>query len=146
MLYLQSASIVFLDKMYYNNYDNFAVQGDIILMELKENDIVNVINDIKNDILSTKHKIFENANNELLGLYFRIGKYIFENSKYGSKFIDNLSISLKIDFPDATGFSKRNLSRMKSFMKSIVIFQFCHRWWQNCHGRITVSLLIKFQI
>ena len=60
-------------------------------MELKENDIVNVINDIKNDILSIKHKIFENANNELLGLYFRIGKYIYENSKYGSKFIDNLS-------------------------------------------------------
>lgn len=84
-------------------------------MELKENDIVNVINDIKNDILSTKYKIFENANNELLGLYFRIGKYIYENSKYGSKFIDNLSISLKIDFPDATGFSKRNLSRMKKF-------------------------------
>ena len=81
-------------------------------MELKENDIVNGINDIKNDILSIKHKIFENANNELLGLYFRIGKYIYENSKYGSKFIDNLSISLKIDFPDATGFSKRNLSRM----------------------------------
>lgn len=81
-------------------------------MELKENDIVNVINDIKNDILSIKHKISENANNELLGLYFRIGKYIYENSKYGSKFIDNLSISLKIDFPDATGFSKRNLSRM----------------------------------
>ena len=81
-------------------------------MELKENDIVNVINDIKNDILSIKYKIFENANNELLGLYFRIGKYIYENSKYGSKFIDNLSISLKIDFPDATGFSKRNLSRM----------------------------------
>lgn len=84
-------------------------------MELKENDIVNVINDIKNDILSIKYKIFENANNELLGLYFRIGKYIYENSKYGSKFIDNLSISLKIDFPDATGFSKRNLSRMKKF-------------------------------
>lgn len=84
-------------------------------MELKENDIVNVINDIKNDILSIKHKIFKNANNELLGLYFRIGKYIYENSKYGSKFIDNLSISLKIDFPDATGFSKRNLSRMKKF-------------------------------
>ena len=37
-------------------------------MELKENDIVNVINDIKNDISSIKHKIFENANNELLGL------------------------------------------------------------------------------
>ena len=28
-------------------------------MELKENDIVNVINDIKNDILSIKYKIFE---------------------------------------------------------------------------------------
>ena len=29
--------------------------------------------------------------------------------------VDNLSVSLKVDFPDATGFSKRNLSRMKKF-------------------------------
>jgi len=48
LLYWQSASIVFRDKMYYNNCDNFAVQGDIILMELKENDIEGVKHDQNN--------------------------------------------------------------------------------------------------
>lgn len=74
-----------------------------------------VFEQIKNDILLTRKKIFENANSELLALYFRIGKYISDNSKYGNQFIDNLAVSLKIDFSDATGFSKRNLSRMKKF-------------------------------
>lgn len=74
-----------------------------------------VFEQIKKDILLTRKKIFENANSELLALYFRIGKYISDNSKYGNQFIDNLAVSLKVDFPDATGFSKRNLSRMKKF-------------------------------
>lgn len=46
-------------------------------------------------------------------MYFRIGKIISENQKYGTNFINSLSTSLRIEFPDATGFSPRNLSRMK---------------------------------
>ena len=53
---------------------------------------------IKKDILATRNKIFENANSELLALYFRIGKYVSDNSKYGNQFIDNLSVSLKVGF------------------------------------------------
>lgn len=41
--------------------------------------------------------------------------WISENSTYGSNFINTLSASLKSEFPDVTGFSPRNLSRMKKF-------------------------------
>ena len=48
-------------------------------------------------------------------MYWHIGKIILDNSEWGNKFIDNLSIDLKLEFPDSTGFSTRNLARMKKF-------------------------------
>ena len=56
-----------------------------------------------------------NANTELVNLYFRLGKIISENVKYGNHFITILSKSLKLDFSNLNGFSERNLWRMKAF-------------------------------
>lgn len=70
---------------------------------------------VKQDILKTRFEVQENANIELIKLYFRIGKIISENTKYGNKFLEDFSTSLKLEFPDSTGFSTRNLSRMKKF-------------------------------
>ena len=70
---------------------------------------------VKQDILKTRFDVQENANIELIKLYFRIGKIVSENAKYGNKFLQNFSKSLKLEFPDSTGFSTRNLSRMKKF-------------------------------
>jgi len=83
--------------------------------EIELQEMVQLVKQIKNDILSTRNKVMENANQELLNMYFRIGKSISENATYGSKFIDNLSSYLKTEFPEATGYSPRNLSRMKRF-------------------------------
>ncbi len=69
----------------------------------------------KEDILKTRFKVQENANMELIKLYYRLGKIVSENVKYGNKFIEDFSIALKLEFPDTTGFSTRNLSRMKKF-------------------------------
>lgn len=82
------------------------------------NEISALVQSIKTDILSTRNKVLEDTNKELLFLYFRIGKIISENQKYGNSFINELSTSLKIDFPDATGFSPRNLARMKKFYET----------------------------
>lgn len=57
----------------------------------------------------------QNANSELINLYFRLGKIISDNAKYGNKFIKEFSLALKLEFPDTNGFSERNLSRMKKF-------------------------------
>ena len=54
----------------------------------------------------------------MIYLYFRIGKVISENKKYGSNFINALSASLKIDFSNATGFSPRNLARMRKIYET----------------------------
>ncbi len=83
------------------------------------NDIVfSQIEDIKKDIISTRNKILTDANKELINMYFRIGKIISENQKYGYNFINSLSTSLKIEFPDTTGFSPRNLARMRKFYET----------------------------
>lgn len=85
-------------------------------------EIICLVKDIKRDILSTRNKILNDANKELILLYFRIGKIISENQKYGSNFINTLSTSLKIDFPDSTGFSPRNLNRMRKFYETYADF------------------------
>lgn len=87
-------------------------------MEKETIEIVKLVEDIKKDILKTRVKILYDANKELIYLYFRIGKVISENKKYGSNFINVLSTSLKIDFPNATGFSPRNLARMRKFYET----------------------------
>lgn len=86
-----------------------------MIEETTEKNFANIISNIKKDIVNTRNKIRYTANTELINMYFRIGKEISENTKYGNQFITILSKSLKMDFPNSTGFSKRNLWRMKSF-------------------------------
>lgn len=74
-----------------------------------------IFENIKNDVTKTQLEIMINANANLVNLYYRIGKTIFENSSWGNKFIDYLSMELKIAFPRQKGFSIRNLKYMKSF-------------------------------
>lgn len=80
-----------------------------------DNDFKSLVLSVKQDILKTRYEIQENANMELIKLYFRIGKIVSENAKYGNKFIENFSNSLRLEFPETTGFSTRNLARMKNF-------------------------------
>ena len=80
-----------------------------------DKDFKDLILYVKEDILKTRFEVQTNANIELIKLYFRIGKIVSENAKYGNKFIQDFSTSLKLEFPDSTGYSTRNLSRMKKF-------------------------------
>lgn len=84
---------------------------------MKDVDIgfISIIDQIKADIIHTRNKVLIDANRELISMYFRIGKTINENAKYGNHFIEELATRLKIDFPDADGFSPRNLARMRKF-------------------------------
>ena len=64
------------------------------------------------------------VNKELIILYWNIGQIILKNSKWGNKFIDNLSIDLKLEFTNATGFSVRNLKYMKKMAEEYTDFEF----------------------
>lgn len=84
-------------------------------MDIINSNMIKIIDSIKKDIFNTKKHLFENANMELINLYFRIGQYISENVEYGTKLVKSLSTALKLEFPNTTGYSERNLARMRKF-------------------------------
>ena len=55
------------------------------------------------------------ANSEPFALYWNIGRVINENSAWGNKFVENLVHDIKLDFPDAKGYSVRNLKYIAKF-------------------------------
>ena len=70
-------------------------------------------------------------------MYWHIGKIILENSEWGNRFVDNLSIDLKLNFPNSTGFSVRNLKYMKKIALEYPDFEFVQEvlaqitWYHN---------------
>jgi len=76
-----------------------------------------IIDDIRRKIRAAQHKAVLAANSELITLYWNIGTVINEHSVWGNKFIDNLARDIKLGFPNATGFSIRNLKYMAKFAK-----------------------------
>ena len=78
---------------------------------------VSVVESIKEQIRSAKHKAILNANKEMLILYWNIGRIINENSTWGSKFLRSLSDEIKNEFPSAKGFSVSNLKNMARFYR-----------------------------
>ena len=106
-------------KMWYtiSSYKGVIDMSNDVVNEMN-NTLIKQINEIKKDIVSTRNRVLLDANKELLYLYFRIGKIISENQKYGTNFINTLSTSLKLEFNDASGFSPRNLARMRKFYET----------------------------
>lgn len=80
-----------------------------------EQEFKTIINNIKQDIKKTQIKTAAQVNQNLIMLYFRLGKILYENFKYGNKFIDEISNELKIEYPNSKGYSVRNLKYMKKF-------------------------------
>lgn len=79
---------------------------------------------IKRQIQISQHKAILNANKEMISLYWNIGKIIDTHSKWGNKFIDNLSKDIRNEFPSSKGFSSRNLKNMVRFYREYTDFEF----------------------
>lgn len=88
-----------------------------LINTINDDEYFKFLNEIKKDIINTRKKVLLNANNELIMMYYRIGKGLIEKNKYGTNFINNLSTDLKLEFPDADGLSARNLRYMQKFAK-----------------------------
>lgn len=52
-------------------------------------------------------------NTEVINLYWHLGNQIIEKQNWGSKLIETLSNDLQNAFPETSGFSVRNLQRMR---------------------------------
>ena len=76
-----------------------------------------LLNDIKSTLVTTRNKILENANKELILMYYDIGLKLLKNNKWGTSFIDTLARDIKSEFPNLKGMSARNLRYMQKFAK-----------------------------
>lgn len=70
---------------------------------------------IKNEIRNTQITILSDANKRVSNLYFFVGKYVSENAQWGTNFIMALEREIKLDFPNISGFSSRNIRDMRRF-------------------------------
>ena len=84
-------------------------------MLLNNSEYFDVLEEIKTRIKEAQYKAVLGANIEMLSLYWDIGKTIIENIKWGNKFVENLSRDIREEFPNAKGYSVRNLTYMRKF-------------------------------
>ena len=75
----------------------------------------NWIATLKSKIHTARTKLVFSINSQILELYREIGKEILEkqqNAERGSGFIEQISLELKLEFPEIKGFSTRNVYAM----------------------------------
>jgi len=84
-------------------------------MLINNGDYIGLLNEVKKQIRQAQYRAMLGVNREQIILYWNIGKIIIQNNKYGSSFLENLARDIRLDFPDAKGYSVRNLQYMKKF-------------------------------
>ena len=106
-------------------------------MLMNQSEYLETISAIKREIKGSQYRVARGANRELIMLYWRIGQAINARKTWGSKFIENLATDIKLEFPDSTGYSVRNLKYMVKFAESYVDEEFVQQvvaqipWGQN---------------
>lgn len=73
---------------------------------------------IKNRIHQARYQAFSRVNQELIGLYWDIGKIITkkqEKENWGKSVVERLSKDIQIEFPGIRGFSIQNVWYMRQF-------------------------------
>lgn len=99
------------------------------------------LTDVKERVHSAQQRATQAVNQELLGLYWRLGMDILERQDsegWGAKVVDRLARDLKTAFSDVKGFSPRNLKYMRRFAEawpSLAIVQLLlHKvpWFHLC--------------
>jgi len=79
---------------------------------------VQLLKGIKERVRSAQYEALRAVNKELIKLYCDIGKMIVEQQKgntWGKAVVERLSKDLQVEFPKISGFSGRNLWKMRDF-------------------------------
>ena len=87
---------------------------------------------IKLAILRSQYSAVRSVNENQLSLYYWIGRYISENSRFsswGNKAIDTISHRLESEMPGLRGFSARNLRNMRRFYEE----------WSTLYSPMTIA-------
>jgi predicted nuclease of restriction endonuclease-like (RecB) superfamily len=99
--------------------DSVGTIGGEPKMLINNNDYFQTLENIKTQIKNAQYRAVLGMNSEQIILFWNIGRIIIDNSKYGVKFIDNLARDIKLEFPNARGYSVRNLKYMRKFAEFV---------------------------
>ena len=75
-------------------------------------DYAHLLAEVKERVRSAQYTALKVVNNELVGLYWDIGRMIVErqgDAEHGSAIAEQLSNDLRTEFPGISGFSRRNV-------------------------------------
>ena len=81
-------------------------------------DYATLLAEVKERVRAAQHAALAAANQELVGLYWDIGRLIVERQlgkSWGKSVVENLARDLQSEFPGIRGFSVQNLWRMRQF-------------------------------
>lgn len=112
-------------------------------MLMNNTEYFNILESIKAEIKNAQYKATVNVNKELVILYYNIGKVINEHKTWGNKFIDNLATDIRLSFPEAKGYSVRNLKYMAKFALTYPDEQFVQQAVAQIPWGHTIVLLDK---
>ncbi|OLP18391.1 hypothetical protein BST81_10950 [Leptolyngbya sp. 'hensonii'] len=99
------------------------------------------LSDLKTRIRGAQIKAALAVNQELIRLYWQIGRDILirqQQEGWGAKVVERLAKDLKQEFPDMKGFSRTNLLYMRAFAEAYPDNQFVHQvggqipWRHHC--------------
>lgn len=91
------------------------------LLTLPPEGYVEWLKEIKERIRSAQQRAVLAANNEMIVVYWQIGRDILERQEqqgWGAKVVERLAADLRREFPDMKGFSRANLLYMRSLAES----------------------------
>lgn len=97
-----------------NDIKQKTTERDIVL-NLNHKEYKTLLNELKSKIRGARLKAALAVNHEVISLYWHIGREIIDRQNWGSKLVETLSKDLQNAFPETTGFSVRNLQRMRQF-------------------------------
>ena len=86
--------------------------------KLMLNDYATLLTEVKERVRAAQYAALKAVNNELIALYWDIGKLIVARQRgasWGKSVVEKLADDLRQEFPGLTGFSARNLWYMRNF-------------------------------
>lgn len=92
-----------------------ATESSVEILGLNQ-EYKDLLNDLKHKIVSARLKTASLVNQEVISLYWYMGKQIIEKQKlthWGDKLLETLSHDLRQAFPETHGFSSTSLKRMR---------------------------------
>jgi hypothetical protein len=113
---------------------------------MKDKKPVSEFDEIVRMIEQSRSRAFQKVNEELVMLYFTIGKTVpvrVSDGVWGDKTVDELSAYLLKRFPGLRRFTRRGLYRMKQFFETYSPNSECYKLWLEVQGTEKLSQFVS---